>query len=172
MASTVATFARSIVTPARSPLDGEHIERPQLSQVVRASLACRPLEAGISGHEWYAFVASRANALLVGPADVTARVWTFVWPALPKPVCWADHVRFWLPLEGVPTLIVQHADELTDGDQMRLLRWLEGEGQSTRVLATARYPVFPLVEQGTFAEALYYRLNTLTLRLDPTTPRV
>jgi hypothetical protein len=134
--------------------------------------ALGPLEAGISGNEWYAFVASQANALLVGPADVMALVWTFVWPALPKPVCWADHLRFWLPPEGVPTLIVQGADELIESDQMGLLDWLQNEGQSTRVLATARHPVFPLVEQGTFAEALYYRLNTLTFRLGPTPPRV
>jgi DNA-binding NtrC family response regulator len=50
-------------------------------------------------------------------------------------------------------------------DQARLCSWLEGNQGRTRVISTTREPLFPLLEAGTFAETLYYRLNTLSFHV-------
>ena len=43
--------------------------------------------------------------------------------------------------------------------------WLDRDAHATRVLTTTPHALFPLVEKGTFLEALYYRLNMLLLVL-------
>ena len=50
-------------------------------------------------------------------------------------------------------------------DQHGLCDWLAVTGGRTRVVSTTCQPLFPLLEAGTFAEALYYRLNVLCFQL-------
>ena len=50
-------------------------------------------------------------------------------------------------------------------DQRRLCDWLEITAGRTPVVSTTRQPLFPLLEAGTFAETLYYRLNILCFQV-------
>jgi hypothetical protein len=65
----------------------------------------------------------------------------------------------------IRSLIVRDVDRLTRTDQERLIEWLNRHDEDTRVIATSARPVFPCVERGQFSEALYYRINTVTLVL-------
>ena len=88
-----------------------------------------------------------------------------MWPLLQKPICWVDAGRLSLPLHSAGTLILQGAHALSASAQERLFEWLGDDARTTRVLTTTPYPLFPLVEGGSFLEALYYRLNMLLLIL-------
>ena len=83
-----------------------------------------------------------------------------------------QRMAFKLPDVSSSILVVidEVADIATD-DQERLLQWLEHHPDAM-VLSFAINPIFPLVEQGTVLERLYYRLNVITLNVndDPTWP--
>lgn len=163
--TTATTIAHQLASASHlSRARDEHLAH--LPPVIRATLAYRPAAAGISVDEWHAFVASQANVLLIGSDKLLASVWTGAWPALRKPVCWTDSVNFWLPHESVPTLVLQDVDDLNGRDQARLFAWLQRDAYVTRILATTRRPLFPMVEAGAFLETLYYCLNTLLLTLE------
>jgi hypothetical protein len=159
LSDPIATLLRSspISTPARPRL--------QAGEIVRAGLARRPADIGISADEWRALVTVSANALIVGSEELQARLWTAVWPTLKKPVCWTDGKDFWLPSEPVPTLILQEVERLNHLQQAHLLDWLHVEKNDTRVLTTTRLPFYSVVECGKFLASLYYALNPLTLKL-------
>jgi hypothetical protein len=163
----IATLLRSSLFPPPTPA------RPQLQAVetMLAGLARRPTDIGISAEEWRALVTVSANALIVGPEELQARLWAAVWPTLKKPVCWTDGKDFWLPSEPVPTLILQEVERLSRLQQAHLLDWLHVEKNDTRVLTTTALPFYPVVECGEFLASLYYVLNPLTLKLcGPGTP--
>ena len=44
-------------------------------------------------------------------------------------------------------------------DQRHLRDWLQVSSGHTRVISTARQPMLPLLEAGTFSDTLYYRLK-------------
>jgi transcriptional regulator of aromatic amino acid metabolism len=43
---------------------------------------------------------------------------------------------------------------------------LNGKGYYTRLVSTSGTSFFPMVERGEFSDALYYRINVVTLLLD------
>jgi hypothetical protein len=153
----------TLISTLVAPVAGSSPVRP--SQAILASVASRPVDIGVSASEWRALLTSAANTLIQGPDPLIARVWTVAWPALPKPVCWTNGRSLRLPRSPVPTLVLQEASELRDGEQSRLFEWLHQHVRSTRVLVTTRCPLYPLVECGTFLEPLYYCLNPLMLTL-------
>jgi len=53
-------------------------------------------------------------------------------------------------------------------DQRHLHDWLQVSSGHTRVISTARQPVLPLLDAGTFSDTLYYRLNVLCFQVSPT----
>jgi len=61
------------------------------------------------------------------------------------------------------TLFLVNVTALALGQQMRLCDWLEGAGRGFQVVSIARESLYPLIEQGRFMEALYYRLNVVCL---------
>jgi hypothetical protein len=126
-----------------------------------------PTRLAIQAGEWNTFVGSRANAVIVGSEEAALGVWTAMWPSLQKPIHWVEAERLSMPRGSAGTLILQGADALTASDQQKLFEWLEGDARATRVLTTTRRPLFPLVEGGSFLEALYYRLNIILLVLEP-----
>ena len=65
----------------------------------------------------------------------------------------------------IRTLIVRDVDRLGRADQERLIEWLNRRDVDARIIATSARPIFPRVERGEFSDALYYRLNTVTLVL-------
>ena len=68
-------------------------------------------------------------------------------------------------------MILRNVSALTPDDQARLLVWLQREGFGAHVVSTTERPLFPLVKQGVFDAALYYRLNVLLLRIGAENPR-
>jgi hypothetical protein len=126
-----------------------------------------PARLAIHSGDWNTFVGSRANAVLVGSEEAALGVWTAMWPSLQKPIHWVEAERLILPRTSAGTVILQGADTLSASDQQQLFRWLEGDARATRILTTTRRALFPLVESGTFLEALYYRLNVILLILEP-----
>lgn len=63
------------------------------------------------------------------------------------------------------TAIIRDVDTLTCQGQHRLLDWLLESANRIQVVSTASRPLLPLVNTGTFNEALYYRLNTVYINL-------
>ena len=120
----------------------------------------------ISPEEWQAFTTTQANTLIIGDPVPVTRALTVAWLTLRRPVFWCDDDRFKLPPAPVATVVLWRTDRLMAGDQERLLAWME-HNRSTRVIARASSPLFPLVQQGSFSEPLYYRLNTMLLAIAP-----
>jgi DNA-binding NtrC family response regulator len=50
-------------------------------------------------------------------------------------------------------------------EQQELLRWLRLGGDKTRVISTASAALWPMVRDGAFSPELYYRLNTVCIRV-------
>jgi hypothetical protein len=124
-----------------------------------------PARLAIPTDDWDALVATRANTIVVGNEEAALGVWTAVWPSLWKPICWADPGRLSLPRHAAGTLILQGAHALSASAQRQVFDWLDHDERATRVLTTTLHPLYPLVEDGRFLEALYYRLNMLLLIL-------
>jgi hypothetical protein len=124
-----------------------------------------PSRLTIPAADWLTLVSTRANAVVVASEDAAMTVWTAVWPSLEKPIRWVEPDRLSLPRQSAGTLILQNADALDAAGQQQLFDWLEDAGRTTRILTTTAQPLFPLVEDGNFLEALYYRLNMLLLTL-------
>lgn len=119
----------------------------------------------IPASDWDALVATRANTVVVGEEDAALRVWTAVWPTLQKPIYWVDAGRLSLPRHAAGTVILQGAHALSASAQQQIFDWLDRDARGTRILTTTPCSLFPLVEDGSFLEALYYRLNMLLLIL-------
>ena len=68
-----------------------------------------------------------------------------------------------LPEDPRGTLVLVDAGALMLGQQMKLYDWLEGAGRECQVVSIARESLYPLIEEGRFMEALYYRLNVVRL---------
>ena len=81
------------------------------------------------------------------------------------------HAPLHLPDGAATPVILKNVAALTDGDQARLLVWLQREGFGAQVVSTTERPLFALVAQGLFDAALYYRLNVLLLRIGAANPR-
>ena len=124
-----------------------------------------PARLAIIASDWNTLVATRANTVVVGNEDAALGVWTAVWPALQKPIYWVDSDRLSLPRQSAGTLILQGAHALSRSAQQQLFEWLDRDAGATRVLTATPHSLFPLVEDGSFLEALYYRLNMLLLIL-------
>jgi hypothetical protein len=105
------------------------------------------------------------SALLEGPATATEAVLRLLHVHLAEPV--VSHqvgAPLVLPSE-TRTLILRDPCALTDDAQRRLLAWLRDADAPRRIISTSVRPLFPLVADGRFDAALYYRLNVLLLRV-------
>ena len=121
-----------------------------------------PPDLRIEASEWRAFAATQANTLMIGEPLAVTRALTVAWTSLRQPVVWCDDSQLRLPIGRAGTYIIWRVDELSMGDQQHLLCWLD-RGEPTRVLARASRSVLSLVQEGAFADDLYYRLNTVLL---------
>ena len=66
-----------------------------------------------------------------------------------------------MPDDG--TLVLRDLTDLDPGAQRDLFRWLEAQGGRVQVVSVAPATLFPLVAGGEFSEALFYRLNVVTM---------
>lgn len=114
--------------------------------------------------EWRILRARRPNVLLTGAHATTEVLMATLRPYLRAPICyWAPGVALPAP-QDVATVVVCDVATLRLEHQRILLSWLDQvvPGQ-TQLVSTTDVELFSLVEQGTFLEALYYRLNIVRL---------
>jgi Sigma-54 interaction domain len=117
--------------------------------------------------EWDLILQTGSNALLQGPPPALTKALSALEPHLPAPHCTALGPRWSQPSAEIGTLFLEHVDECSIEQQHLLLDWLDRAAQSVQVITTTERPLFDLVERGAFLSSLYYRLNTIHLRLDP-----
>jgi hypothetical protein len=107
------------------------------------------------------------NILLVGPTAFTDAALKLIEPLVQQPIAWwtPDEERA-VPVGAFATLIIGRVDA-ADGDQQHhLCQWFETHPGRVQVVSTAVTPLFPLIQAGTFLEALYYRLNHVCVMSD------
>jgi transcriptional regulator of acetoin/glycerol metabolism len=86
-------------------------------------------------------------------------------PAMREPVRWAANTTL-LQAEPGHTLILTDVNALDDAGQQWLLQQLnEPDGADTQVISLSSVPLYSLVETNRFDAALYYRLNTIHLKI-------
>ena len=82
-----------------------------------------------------------------------------------EPVRWAANGTL-LRAEPDQTLILTEVNALDDAGQQWLMQRLnEPAGADTQVISLTSVPLFALVESNRFDAALYYRLNTIHLKI-------
>ena len=102
------------------------------------------------------------NILLIGPPTAAADLLPLLLSRCRLPVyeiCGA-HLTV-MPDDG--TVVLRDIDELDAGAQSELFQWLEAHDGRVQVVSVAPTPLFPLVAGGEFSEALFYRLNVVTM---------
>jgi len=104
------------------------------------------------------------NLLLIGPETAT-RPYLDRLMASPSVRACDGTAPHW-PREAVEDLVVRDVERLTPDGQEQLVDWLNGPGFHTRIVATSGTSLYPMVKRGEFSDALYYRINMITLRLD------
>jgi hypothetical protein len=116
--------------------------------------------------EGRAILGARANALLiVGAAIPQDELLRMLAARLAPPV----HTVLGWPSNGVPqegTLIIRNVERLSTYEQFAMLTWLMDTRRSVQTIALCAEPLFPLVARDEFLPELYYRLNTIYVRLD------
>jgi hypothetical protein len=122
-----------------------------------------PAAAGSVTDDWAVLRRTRPNTLLTGARTDTERAIRSLLPHLRAPVVyWRPDALREAAWDATGTLIVREVDALDSRQQRRLLESLEASGR-VQVISIASAPVYPLVQGGKFAEALYYRLNVICL---------
>jgi hypothetical protein len=104
----------------------------------------------------------RPNILLIGPPAAAADLLPHVLSRCRLPVheiC-GGHVTL-MPEAG--TVVLRDLTDLDPGAQRELFHWLDVQGGRVQVISVAPAPLFPLVAGGEFSEALFYRLNIITV---------
>lgn len=106
------------------------------------------------------------NVLLIGDdPELSNAAASLAGSAAPATVAlWAANV---LPLPPQTDLVVvaRGVDKLRPAEQHQMLQWLNVAGRHTRVISTASPALWPMVRDGAFCPELYYRLNTVCVRL-------
>jgi hypothetical protein len=138
----------------------------------RSALTRRLLE-GLTDEEWRVVRTARANVLFMGQGVAAKKVVEALRSQLSGPIqVWRPGAHLVLPpVEQARTLILQELSAMPHDDQRHLYDWLQVSSGHTRVISTARQPVLPLLEAGTFSDTLYYRLNVLCFQVSPTPTR-
>ena len=115
--------------------------------------------------EWRAVVGGLHNVLFEGPNGAIDVALARLYPHLRTPTVIGRPPQPLDMSKGCGTLIVESVDALGGIEQHRLLQWLSDGGSATRVISATVRPLFPLVALGRFDAMLYYRLNTMLVRV-------
>ena len=111
---------------------------------------------------------ARANALLVGAEAAVLDMLRALRPSCRQPVetCEAGSFLAVSPPLRAGTLILRDVGSLTQEGQRRLMKWLDDTVHDRiQVITTNATGLWPQVRDGTFTEALYYRLNVIYIDL-------
>lgn len=107
------------------------------------------------------------NILLIGPAAFALAAMKSIEPVVPQPiVSWRPHEARGVPSGSFGTLVIHRVDTADPEQQQQLCEWFNVRPQHVQVVSTALAPLYPFVEEGSFLEALYYRLNHVCLIAD------
>ena len=109
----------------------------------------------------------RVNILLVGPERITRNAVRLILQDRQETMLsWQPGEPFLFPAVAPGGTVVLHeVGSLSADDQVRLLAWLDEAVGRTHFISTTSTPLLPQVADGTFLEALFYRLNTVFLRV-------
>ena len=121
---------------------------------------------------WRSLIGTRANVLVSGAADALAAFVSAARPAMREPVRSTAHFALMHPEAARPamlparTLILTDVNALDEAGQQWLMKWLnEGNDADIQVISLTSAPLFALVESKRFDATLYYRLNTIHLKI-------
>jgi hypothetical protein len=121
---------------------------------------------------WTSLIGTRANVLVTGTADALTAFVSAARPAMREPVRWTSHSALMHPEPARPavlparTLILTDVNGLDEAGQQWLMTWLnERNDADTQVISLTSVPLFALVESKRFDATLYYRLNTIHLKI-------
>ena len=121
----------------------------------------------ISTPEWLSVSTRQHNAIFEGPEHATEGLLLLLQPSLRTPAIWKRApMPLELPTDECGALVLQNVCALDRHEQAALSRWLDASRK--QVVATTVDSLFQLVARGLFDEALYYRLNTMLMRIDST----
>ena len=135
---------------ATTPADGSPLESFQLESIILRTC--------------------RHNVLLEGPVAETNAVLRLLQSHLRGPIVWNRPPPLELPSGNTGVLILRGVAALSAEDQTRLLAWIGGPGSRTHIVSTTERSLFALVAQGLFDDTLYYRLNTMLVRVGAQNP--
>ena len=117
--------------------------------------------------EWHSVSTWQHNVMFEGPEHATEALLLALEPYLRAPALWKRApTQLQLPSAGGGALVVRNVGALGRQEQAALLRWLDVERK--QVISTTAHPLFPMIAQGLFDEALYYRLNVMLVKVDST----
>jgi len=123
------------------------------------------VQGGPPPEGWTSLIGTRANVLVTGPAEALSAFVRDARPAMREPVRWAANATL-LHSEPGHTLILTDVNALDDAGQQWLMQQLnEPDGADTQVISLSSVPLYSLVETNRFDAALYYRLNTIHLKI-------
>jgi len=107
------------------------------------------------------------NILVVGPAAFVHAALRSIEPLVPQPIfSWRPYEARGVPADSYATLVIHRVDTADADQQRQLCDWFDTRPRHIQVVSTALAPLYPFVENGTFLEALYYRLNHVSLISD------
>jgi hypothetical protein len=104
--------------------------------------------------------------LLIGSGHSNEETFAALLDAGAPPFWLCDSTEFALPADPIVTLILKNPAGLAWREQCMLFDWISRH-PATQIITVASQPLYPLVEAGTFAEDLYYRLNAFMIPLRP-----
>jgi transcriptional regulator of aromatic amino acid metabolism len=127
----------------------------------------RPAFVSFSEAEWRQFLIEerrRPNLLISCTSDEIEPVVAMLMGLCARPV----HTRNMpcvlnLPKGTTGTLLLWDVAQLTRRQQIELHDWITDRPENMQVISITSTALLPLVEDGRFLEALFYRINVLTL---------
>ena len=144
-----------------SPRD-EFRDGPAVGRIGRLGSRAGPPPEG-----WTSLIGTRANVLVTGPAEALTAFVRDARPAMREPVRWAANTALMQSEPAAHTrVILTDVNALDDAGQQWLMQRLnEPDGADTQVISLSSVPLFALVETNRFDATLYYRLNTIHLKI-------
>ena len=116
--------------------------------------------------EWSALAGLRPNVMIIGSSALTTALVNELVALTPSVYEWTPHVPLPKPGHLASTLVMHDVCTLSLTRQDRWIDWLDrAAAPRPQILTTSSVDVWPLVTRGVFRNALYYRLNTVLLKV-------
>lgn len=143
-------------------------ERPHAARTDLLWKMVASLPARVAGNDLRRARTIGPNVLLVGHDPQVADAATYLaGSAASAPLTmWSATDGLRLPREVTRDVVVaRDVEALRPNEQQELLHWLTLASGEMRVISTASPALWPMVRDGAFSPELYYRLNTVCIRM-------